>query len=129
MLKTMGIVVVAALAATSSVGPATITATCRRTKSAAKRRQPIVLILRPAVFDCDVLAFDVAGFAQALAECRHKIFADRVGDAAAETRSPASPAAAPAPRAASAAAPPSRLTNSRRLMPGMGLPPRCRRRS
>ena len=27
------------------------------------------------------------------------------------------------------AAPPSRLTNSRRLMPGMGLPPRCRRRS
>ena len=34
------------------------------------RRQPITLILRPAVFDRDVLALDVAGFAQPLAKGR-----------------------------------------------------------
>src|SRR5262245_52459629 len=32
-------------------------------------RQPIVLALRPAVFDHDVLALDVDGLLQALAEC------------------------------------------------------------
>jgi hypothetical protein len=31
-------------------------------------RQPIVLTLRPAVFDCDVLTFDKAGFVEAFAE-------------------------------------------------------------
>ena len=35
-----------------------------------QRRQPIVLALRPAVFDRDVLALGIAGFAQAFAECR-----------------------------------------------------------
>jgi hypothetical protein len=29
--------------------------------------------LRPAIFNLDVLAIDVAGFAQALTECRHRI--------------------------------------------------------
>src|SRR5262249_50463702 len=33
-------------------------------------RQPIVVVVRRAKFDGDVAAFDVAGFAQALAECR-----------------------------------------------------------
>jgi hypothetical protein len=33
-----------------------------------KRRQPINLVLRPAVFDCDILALDIAGFLQALEE-------------------------------------------------------------
>ena len=32
-------------------------------------RQSIVLTLRPAIFDRHVAAFDIAGFAQALAEC------------------------------------------------------------
>src|SRR5262249_37858387 len=31
-------------------------------------RQPIVLTLRPAIFDRDVAAFDIAGFGQALVE-------------------------------------------------------------
>ena len=47
---------------------AAITATWRRTRSAAMRRQSIVLALRPAIFDRHVPALDIAGFAQALAE-------------------------------------------------------------
>src|SRR5262249_44133260 len=34
-----------------------------------QRRQTIVLTLRPAILDCDVLSFKVAGAFQALAEC------------------------------------------------------------
>jgi hypothetical protein len=34
--------------------------------------QPIVIALRPAVFDRDVLALDVAGFVQSLEECSHE---------------------------------------------------------
>src|SRR5262249_34438231 len=33
-----------------------------------QRRQPINLILSPSVYDCYVLAFDVAGFLQTLSE-------------------------------------------------------------
>jgi hypothetical protein len=33
-----------------------------------QRRQPIVMTLRPAVFDRDILVFDVADFVQAPAE-------------------------------------------------------------
>ena len=33
-----------------------------------KRRQPIVMTLRPAVFDRDILALDIAGFLEALVE-------------------------------------------------------------
>ena len=36
-------------------------------------RQPIDLALRPAVFDRDVLALDVAGLLQALAECAQTV--------------------------------------------------------
>ena len=55
---------------------------------------------------------------------RHDVRASRQASGCRETRSPASPAAAPAPRAATP--PPRRraaLTNSRRLMPGMGSLP------
>ena len=69
-MKTMGIVVVAALAANTAAGPpvVTITATCRRTSSAATVRQPVNLILGPAVFNRHVLVFDTGVF-EALAEC------------------------------------------------------------
>ena len=66
----MGIVVVAALAATAEGVPmAAITATCRRTNSAASAGSRSVLILGPAVFDRHVLALDIAGLLQALAKC------------------------------------------------------------
>src|SRR5262249_33074662 len=55
--------------------------------------QPIVLALRPAVFDHDVLALDVAGLLPALAECAQTVREIK-------TRSPASPPAAPTRRGA-----------------------------
>ena len=69
-MKTMGIVVVAALAANAAAVPpvAAITATCRRTRFGRQRRQPIDLILGPAVFDRHVLALDIAGVLEALAK-------------------------------------------------------------
>ena len=67
--KTIGIVVVAALAAIAAAVPmAAITATCRRTNSAASAGSRSILILRPAVFDRYVLALDIAGLLQALAK-------------------------------------------------------------
>jgi hypothetical protein len=36
-------------------------------------RQSIELVLRPTIFDQDVAAINVAGFAQALPKCRHEI--------------------------------------------------------
>ena len=74
-LKTMGIVVVAALAANAAAVPpiAAITATCRRTRFGRQRRQPIELILGPAVFDRYVLALDIAGVLQALAKCAQTV--------------------------------------------------------
>ena len=65
-----------------------------------QRRQPIILALRPAVFDRDVPALDIAGFAQALAERGQYIRPRRQATRRRGTRSPASPAAARAPRAA-----------------------------
>src|SRR5262245_35100436 len=35
--------------------------------------KPIIVTLRPAVVDRDVLAFDVAGFLQTLAECANEV--------------------------------------------------------
>ena len=76
--KTMGIVVVAALAANAAGGsdrddhgdlPAN--------QFGRQRRQPIGLTLGPAVFDRHVLALDIAGFLQALAECAQTV-RDRV---------------------------------------------------
>ena len=63
-------------------------------------RQPIVLTLRPAVFDRHVPALDIAGFAQALAERAHTTARKRRRCGCRGTRSPASPAAARAPQAA-----------------------------
>src|SRR5262249_857240 len=38
-----------------------------------KRRQPIIVALRPAVFDRQILTFDITGFLQSLAECTQKV--------------------------------------------------------
>jgi hypothetical protein len=64
-------VAVAPLAAIAGALPPTqtITATCRRTKSAAQRRQLIQVIVGPAVDDDDVLALDIGGVFEALAKC------------------------------------------------------------
>ena len=69
----IGITEVAALATNAAEVPliAAITATWRRTRSAAQRRQSIVLPLRKAEFDGDVLALGIAGFLETLAERRH----------------------------------------------------------
>jgi hypothetical protein len=58
------------------------------------------LPLRPAEMDCDILAFDIAGFVQTLTERRDNRCRFAGGPAAEEFRSPASLAAARAPRAA-----------------------------
>src|SRR5262245_65988735 len=66
-IKTVGISLVAPLAA-SSEGDApvvTITATRRRTRSAAISRSRSYRPSRPTVFDDDVLTLNVAGFIQA----------------------------------------------------------------
>ena len=63
-----------------------------------QHRQPIMLIVRPAILDCDVLALDETSLVQALAERSNKgaePACRREG-----TRPPASPAAARAPPAA-----------------------------
>ena len=90
-----------------------------------QRRQTVGLILRPAIFDRDVLALDIACFLQALAECESR----RVGDRqrCQPCRNPITGIAGCCARAASghaAAAPPSSVMNSRRLaawMPPVGF--------
>ena len=69
------------------------------TRSAASAGKPIVLTFRPAVFDRHVLALDIAGFAEALTERGDRSRA-LWANPSRGTRSPASPAAARAPRAA-----------------------------
>ena len=70
--NTIGIVVVAALAASAAALPP-----CDDHRHLAadqigrQRRQSIVLTFRPAIFDRDVLALDIAGLLQALAERGH----------------------------------------------------------
>ena len=127
--KTIGIVVVAALAANAAARERGDHGDPSANQFGRQLRQPIESASGPAVFDRYVLALDVAGFFEALAKCAQTV-RNRVRRSwCREIRSPASPAAAPAPRAATP--PPRRraaLMNSRRLMPGMGLPPRCRRR-
>ena len=117
-VKTMGIVVVAALAANAEAGepPATITATCRRTKFGRQRRQSIHLIFGPAVFDRDVLALDMAGFFEALAKCAQAV-GERVGRCAVEKPDHRHRRLLRARRKRPrAAAPPSSVMNSRRLI-------------
>src|SRR6516225_6609165 len=73
VLNTMGIVAVASLAA-NTVGKlpvAAITATWRRTRSAAQARQSIELGTGPAILNRDIPAFGETGFVQPLTErCR-----------------------------------------------------------
>ena len=80
-----------------------------------QRWQPIVLILRPAVFDRDVLTFDIAGLLQALTECGHT--KARAAAGGPPLRKPITGIAGCCARAASghAAAPPSSVMNSRRF--------------
>ena len=114
--KTIGIVVVAALAASAAAEclASTITATCgepvRPPAPAADRFD-----LRPAVFDRDVLALDIAGFVEALAERGQSMLP--IVSASRHQRNPITGIAACCARAASghaAAAPPSSVMNSRR---------------
>ena len=65
-----------------------------------QRRQSIDLILRPAVFDRHVLALDIAGVFEALAKSAQPVREPVRRCGCRGTRSPASPAAARAPRAA-----------------------------
>ena len=79
-------------------------------------RQPIVLVLRPAILDRYILALDVPGFANALPECGHKA-CSVAGDEL--LRNPITGIGGCCARAASghAAAPPATpLMKSRRLM-------------
>ena len=99
--KTMGIVVVAALAAKCRSGAADRGdhGDLSANQFGRQRRQPIDLTFGPAVFDRHVLALDIAGFLQALAKCAQTVRV-RAAMRCRETRSPASPAAARAPPAA-----------------------------
>ena len=95
----------------------TITATCRSTSSAAKSRQSIVLALRPAIFDRDISALDIADFFQALDETGRPDA--RIGQPNVAAENPTTGIAGCCARAASghaAAAPPSSVMNSRRII-------------
>ena len=119
--KTIGTVVVAALAASAASGVADDHGHRPANQVGHQGRQPIGLIFRLAKFDRDVLALDEAGFLQALAECRHEIASTSAGDAL--RRKPTTGIACCCARAASghAAAPPSATIKSRRLMCLYGL--------
>ena len=65
-----------------------------------ERRQAIELAVQPVVLDRHVLALDVAGFIEALAERGAEIARSASATCRGRIRSPASPAAARAPRAA-----------------------------
>jgi hypothetical protein len=68
--KTIGIAEVAVLAASTAAVPrATHHGQLTANQIGRQRRQPIDLILGPAVFDRYVLALDVANLLEALAKC------------------------------------------------------------
>ena len=98
--KTIGTVVVAALAASAARAISDDHGHRPANQISHQSRQPINLIVRIAIFDRDVLALDEACFLQALAERGHEVRRSRRATCCGETRSPASPAAARAPRAA-----------------------------
>ena len=102
--KTMGIVVVAALAASAERVFPKIRATWRRTRSAARAGNRSGLIFRPAKFDRDVLTLDKACFLQALAERGHEVPSQR----ARRPRNPITGIAGCCARAASGQPPPRR---------------------
>src|SRR5262245_17125330 len=68
MAKMIGIVVVAALAANAEPPAATMTATCRRTRSAANACNRSYWPSAQRYFDGNVLALDIAGILEASAE-------------------------------------------------------------
>ena len=72
-VKTMGIVVVAALAAKGSASGRGDDGDLPPNQFGRQRRQPIVLGLRPAVLDRHVLILDEACFLQSLAECAQTV--------------------------------------------------------
>src|SRR5215831_6261781 len=69
--KTIGIVVVAAFAASAEAEPPTVTITegLRLTSSVASAGNSIVLTPAPSILDCYVLTLGVAGLLQTLVEC------------------------------------------------------------
>src|SRR5262245_34243040 len=71
--NTMGTVFVADLAASAAgeLSGVAITAAWRCTRSAARGREPLVALLGPAIFDRDVLPFDIAALGEPLAKCRN----------------------------------------------------------
>ena len=114
--KTIGIVVVAALAASAEGVPATRQS---RSPDGEPDRPPTPAIdrnrpFRPAIFDRYVLALDIAGFFQALTERTQATSATYQAIGHRGTRPPASPAAARAPRAAT---PPPRRRAAYELAP------------
>jgi hypothetical protein len=116
VLKTMGIVVVAAVAeSVAGLVIAAITVTRAAYQFGRQGRKSIVLALRPAVFDRDILALSVSGFFQALPEGGHTEVADAADPA---PRNPITGIAGCCARAADdqAAMPPSSVMNSRRLI-------------
>ena len=78
----MGIVVVAALAASADRGTSGRDdhGDLPANQFGRQRRQPIELILGPAVFDRHVLALDIAGLLQALAKCAQTVRVIASGD-------------------------------------------------
>ena len=88
--------------------------------------QPIIVTLRPAVFDRHVLSLDIAGFAQSLAERGHKRL--QTGRASVLPRKPITGIAFCCARKADGhppIAPASKIMKSRRLMPSPSIWPRA----
>ena len=100
--KTMGIVVVAALAASAAASPAkaAMTFTLTTHQIGRQRWKALKLTFRPAVVDHNILAFDIAGVLQTLAESAQTIRETVREFGIAEIRRPAAQAAARAPGAA-----------------------------
>ena len=77
LVKTIGIVVVAALAASAANVPppavAAITANLTVNEIGRQCRQSIILIFRPAEFDRHILALNETRLSQTLAECSDKM--------------------------------------------------------
>jgi hypothetical protein len=71
VVKTIGMVVVAAFAAitegvvNAAIRHLALNQFCRQ------GRQPIILVFGPTIFDCDIPALGKAGLAQASKECGH----------------------------------------------------------
>jgi len=72
MTITVGIVAVAALAANAAGSPPLVGDQCHVPPDQIRRhrRQPIIVSVRPAIFDLDVVTLDVAGIGQCVAERR-----------------------------------------------------------